>query len=252
MDRPDRGRTRFSVFHGGAPLNNDGDRKLILEVVWKSHWRKLRRIRNDKRPGFGVHMDGAPTITNSRPLFLLPLQQTMSAPLSAASPAVLSRCRGVQNGHSSPSSTNPNNNGPRPTLVSPQRRGRTSTLRHQPRQLPALHRSSHRTRQTTFVAQRVEPRSHGPHRGPAHLEEVSGTLADFLVPIRTMLPRNAVARQHRSGPANRTGLSTREAGRYFLDSTAARNRSSDSTSAGSATVSAISWRKSSRYLLRSR
>ena len=38
---------------------------------------------------------------------------------------------------------------------------------------------------------------------------------------------------------------------YFLVSTAARNRSSDSTSAGSATVSAISWRKSSRYLLRS-
>ena len=40
-------------------------------------------------------------------------------------------------------------------------------------------------------------------------------------------------------------------GRYFFESTAARNRSSDSTSAGSATVSAISWRKSSRYLLRS-
>ena len=38
---------------------------------------------------------------------------------------------------------------------------------------------------------------------------------------------------------------------YFLASTAARNRSSDSTSAGSATVSAISWRKSSRYRLRS-
>jgi hypothetical protein len=38
---------------------------------------------------------------------------------------------------------------------------------------------------------------------------------------------------------------------YFLVSTAARNRSSDSTSTGSATVSAISWRKSSRYLLRS-
>ena len=33
---------------------------------------------------------------------------------------------------------------------------------------------------------------------------------------------------------------------YFLVSTAARYRSSDSTSAGSATVSAISWRKSSR------
>ncbi len=41
------------------------------------------------------------------------------------------------------------------------------------------------------------------------------------------------------------------ADRYFFESTAARNRSSDSTSAGSATVSAISWRKSSRYLLRS-
>ena len=39
---------------------------------------------------------------------------------------------------------------------------------------------------------------------------------------------------------------------YFFVSTAARNRSSNSTSAGSATVSAISWRKSSRYLLRSR
>ena len=38
---------------------------------------------------------------------------------------------------------------------------------------------------------------------------------------------------------------------YFFESTAARNRSSDSTSAGSATVSAISWRKSSRYRLRS-
>jgi hypothetical protein len=41
------------------------------------------------------------------------------------------------------------------------------------------------------------------------------------------------------------------AGRYLLVSTAARYRSSDSTSAGSATVSAISWRKSSRYRLRS-
>jgi hypothetical protein len=40
--------------------------------------------------------------------------------------------------------------------------------------------------------------------------------------------------------------------RYLPVSTAARNRSSDSTSAGSATVSAISCRKSSRYLLRSR
>jgi hypothetical protein len=40
--------------------------------------------------------------------------------------------------------------------------------------------------------------------------------------------------------------------RFYLPvSAAARNRSSDSTSAGSATVSAISWRKSSRYLLRS-
>src|ERR1022692_3089722 len=48
-------------------------------------------------------------------------------------------------------------------------------------------------------------------------------------------------------PRNRLGAD----GRYFLVSTAARNRSSDSTSAGSATVSAISWRKSSRYLLRS-
>ena len=38
---------------------------------------------------------------------------------------------------------------------------------------------------------------------------------------------------------------------YFLVSAAARYRSSDSTSAGSATVSAISCRKSSRYLLRS-
>ena len=39
---------------------------------------------------------------------------------------------------------------------------------------------------------------------------------------------------------------------YFLVSTAARNRSSDSTSTGSATVMpAISWRKTSRYLLRS-
>jgi hypothetical protein len=35
-------------------------------------------------------------------------------------------------------------------------------------------------------------------------------------------------------------------------SAVARYRSSDSTSAGSTTVSAISWRKSSRYLLRSR
>ena len=39
---------------------------------------------------------------------------------------------------------------------------------------------------------------------------------------------------------------------YFPMSTAAKNRSSDSTSLGSATVSAISWRKSSRYRLRSR
>jgi hypothetical protein len=38
---------------------------------------------------------------------------------------------------------------------------------------------------------------------------------------------------------------------YFLIRTFARNLSSDSTSAGSATVSAISWRKISRYLLRS-
>ena len=38
---------------------------------------------------------------------------------------------------------------------------------------------------------------------------------------------------------------------YFFESTAARNRSSDSTSAGSATVSAISWRNRSRYLFRS-
>jgi hypothetical protein len=41
------------------------------------------------------------------------------------------------------------------------------------------------------------------------------------------------------------------ADRYFLVKAAAKNRSSDSTSPGSATVSAISWRKRSRYLFRS-
>ena len=34
-------------------------------------------------------------------------------------PAVLSRCQGVQNGNSGPSSSNPHHNGSRPTLASP-------------------------------------------------------------------------------------------------------------------------------------
>ena len=69
---------------------------------------------------------------------------------------------------------------------------------------------------------------------------------------------SAPGRAHSSGGkrlvlrrAVSSALSPTGAGRYFLVSAAAKNRSSDSTSPGSATVSAISWRKSSRYLLRS-
>jgi len=76
-------------------------------------------------------------------------------------------------------------------------------------------------------------------------------------------PEKGVSRQvvvgcriHRSDLANYVEVEVRfgwacRSDCYFLASTAARYRSSDSTSAGSATVSAISWRKSSRYLLRS-
>ena len=55
-------------------------------------------------------------------------------------------------------------------------------------------------------------------------------------------------RQHSARSQNRMiGTDTRRLSNYyFLISTAARYRSSDSTSAESATVSAISWRKSSR------
>jgi hypothetical protein len=69
---------------------------------------------------------------------------------------------------------------------------------------------------------------------------------------------SAPGRAHSSGGkrlvlrrAVSSALNRRGAVRYFLVSAAAKNRSSDSTSPGSVTVSAISCRKSSRYLLRS-
>ena len=68
--------------------------------------------------------------------------------------------------------TNPatHNNRSRPTLASPQRgvpparrrkngltRAFRGTCRHQPRQLPTLHRSAHRIGQAAFLAQRLQP-----------------------------------------------------------------------------------------------
>ena len=61
------------------------------------------------------------------------------------------------------------------------------------------------------------------------------------------LASQVVTGQTSSSPLAACGFNEPTVGRrYFLVSTAARYRSSDSTSAGSATVSAISWRTSSR------
>src|ERR1017187_8396061 len=90
-----------------------------------------------------------------------------------------------------------------------------------------------------FVQSRFNPIG---NRNRSDLSTLNGPMEEK--PTFRQVARNLVY-------ASARAISSYACSRYLLVSAAARNRSSGSTSAGSATVSAISWRKSSRYLLRS-